>query len=173
MIVASDNEATNVLADRLGIQNINEHMWELGLSRTMLGHLLCFNVPRYKSRFNPDGSNITCTDDMALLLRHIYDRSFSGLTPSQGEICREVLSGTSAGYFDAGKFRGREIRTKRGYITDPRAGSDLHEIGIIDESIIICIMLNKIGQKRLPDRSWILPADAIHEILLLIQKYVS
>jgi len=45
MIVASDNEATNVLANRLGIQNINEHMWVLGLNRTMLGHLLCSNVP--------------------------------------------------------------------------------------------------------------------------------
>ena len=66
MICASDNEATNILADRIGIGRVNEVAWGLGLARTMLGHLLCRGVPRHASAFNPDGSNVVTIQAYAL-----------------------------------------------------------------------------------------------------------
>ena len=64
MIVRSDNEATNILGKHVGVEEINRQMQSIGMSRSMLGHLLYRGAPRSSNDFNPDGSNITCTDDM-------------------------------------------------------------------------------------------------------------
>ena len=151
MITASDNEATNMLADEIGIQKINRSMWDLGLKRTMLGHLLCPNVPRYTSKFNPDGSNITCPNDMVKIMRHVYDGSFSKLSPKVRELSDKYLSKTNPFYLNKGVFKKQKIKAKVGIISDPKDGNDTHEVGIINDHLIVCIMLNKINQKRLKE----------------------
>ena len=153
MIVHSDNTATNMIADRIGINNINQTMQQLGMKKSMLGHLLCPGVPRYTSDFNTDGSNITCADDMALVFRHIYDPEFSSLTPRVRQLADVVLSNTSGGMLRGKYFSKSRIKSKIGSISDPTDGSDLHDVGIIDNHLIVSIMLNKVGQKKLREKA--------------------
>jgi beta-lactamase class A len=167
MIAASDNEATNVLADRVGIDRVNAVSWGLGLSRTMLGHLLCRGVPRHASHFNPDGSNLTCPDDMTALLRHIYDPSFSHLSPGERVLADRVLSRTHAAFLRSGPFRESRVKAKIGFIADAKDGSDIHEVGIIDDRLIVSVMLNRVGQKRPQE---IGAADAFAAILEVVGR---
>jgi len=148
MIVESDNEATNILADRIGVQNSNRVFQDLGLNRTMLGHLLCPNVPRYTSEFNPDGSNITCTDDMVNSMRQIYDRKFTELSSEERFLSNILMSYTSPSFLKQGRFKKRDIKSKVGFISDFDDGDNVHEVGIIDDRLMLCIMMNKIGQGK-------------------------
>jgi len=148
MIVHSDNEATNMVADKISVERINESMWNLGLENTMLGHLLCSNVHRYTSSFNTDGSNITCPDDMVKIMRHIYDRKYSKLTSEQRLLSNVIMSFTSPWLMNVGAFKDRKIKGKEGYIHDYQDGSDIHEVSIVDKETIVCIMLNKVHQKK-------------------------
>ncbi|MCW8965574.1 MAG: class A beta-lactamase-related serine hydrolase [Candidatus Pacearchaeota archaeon] len=143
MIVESDNEATNILANEVGIDKINKDMKKLGMKNSMLGHLLCPNVPRHYSYKNIAGDNITCPNDMVKIMRHIYDDSFSKLSPSVRVGADVILSKTSPSYLGVGKFRNKNIKAKVGYISDIEAGSDMHEVGIVDNHLIVCVMLNK------------------------------
>jgi beta-lactamase class A len=149
MIVASDNTATNMIANRLGIIKINNTMQELEMKKSMLGHLLCPGAPRYKSSFNPDGSNITCPDDMVLLFRHIYDKELNILYPRVKSLSDKVLSFTNSSFLSVGLMGQQQIKAKAGLIYDSAAGGDIHEVGIINNHLIVCVMLNKINQKSL------------------------
>jgi beta-lactamase class A len=131
MITESDNEATNMLADRIGgPQTVNHYAKKLGLERTMLGHLLCPGVPRYTSAFNPDGSNVTTPADMTKLMRHLYDPSFSILSPDVRKVADIILSNTKASFLGKGGFEKHKIKSKIGYIFDTDCGEDIHEVGI-------------------------------------------
>ncbi len=110
MIVQSDNEATNMLANTISIDKINDSIRELGLKRTMLGHLLCYNAPRYSSDFNRDGSNVTCPKDMVNLMRHIYDAGFSKLSPEVRNMADAIMSSTSSAYLKQRDFAGKRIK---------------------------------------------------------------
>ena len=142
MIVNSDNEATNMIADRIGIQTINKSMVSFDMKNSMLAHLLCPNVPRYTSEFNKDGSNITTPNDMVNSLRQIYDKKFSKLDENTRKLCDIVFSWTE----------NYGVKSKGGYISDPDFGEDIHEAGIIDNRLIYTIMLNKVGQKSIQQR---------------------
>jgi len=147
MIATSDNEATNMLVDRIGgPQKVNECARELGLKRTMLGHLLCPNVPRYTSGFNRDGSNITNPEDMAKLMRHLYEPSYSKLSSFVRRNSDIILSSTIPTFLKKGRFKDSKIKCKVGYISDPVNGEDIHEVGIIDNRLIVCLMANKVKQ---------------------------
>jgi len=146
MIVNSDNEATNMLANEIGIEKINKSMWNLGLGRTMLGHLLCPGVERHSSEFNKDGSNITCPNDMVGIMKHIYSDSHSKLGEWVRYASDLILSQTYPMYLNSGSFRNSRVKAKIGVISDPEAGSDVHEVGIIDNDLIVCVMLNKVNQ---------------------------
>jgi len=150
MIVRSDNEATNILADQIGVDVINESMGNLGMDRSMLGHLLCANVPRYTTEWNDDGSNITCPNDMTLLMRHLYDEQFSSLSPFVRSLSDSILSGTTAFVRDGASNKKRIIKSKGGAISDPKEGDDIHAIDIIDDRYIVSVMMNKIKSKKVP-----------------------
>lgn len=150
MIANSDNEATNILADKVGIEKINKMMLNLGMKNSMLGHLLCPNVPRYTSKFNLDGSNVTSPLDMVTIFRHIYEDSFSKLSPYVRAISDSILSFTSPSYLNKDKFISSRIKAKVGYISDELDGADIHEVGIINDHLIVCVMLNKFKENFVP-----------------------
>jgi len=148
MIVRSDNEATNMLASRVGVECINDTMSRLGMKKSMLGHLLCPGVPRYTSDFNPDGSNITCADDMTTLFRHLYDPAFSKLTENVRNLADLIMVPTRAVYINQGSYFKLLAKAKIGSIYNPEDGADIHETGIIEDRLIVTLMGNKLGKRK-------------------------
>ena len=69
MIIVSDNTATNILIELLGMDAINEMAGKLGLSRTVLGRRMMDSEARKQGK-----DNYTCADDIAHILELIYER---------------------------------------------------------------------------------------------------
>lgn len=167
MIKSSDNEATNMLVDKIGIDTLNKSMWGLGMDYSMLGHLLCPNVPRYSSKMNPDGSNITSTKDMAKLFRHIYDDRFNALSEKVKYYSDYFLSYGPSQFLRHYPFRKSEIKAKVGIISDPVDGDDNHETGLIDGHIIVSIMFNKIHRELPPLKDYIIHGEVDGEVYII------
>jgi beta-lactamase class A len=67
MIAVSDNTASNILIDRLGMDNVNATLRSLGLAKTFLRrHMMDFEAAKRGNE------NISTPREMALLLETIY-----------------------------------------------------------------------------------------------------
>ena len=78
MIIISDNQATNILIDFLGMENINLLGKELGLKESFLGRKMMDTEAR-KNGYD----NYTCADDISLLLKLIYQEKLINKEASQ------------------------------------------------------------------------------------------
>jgi beta-lactamase class A len=68
MIAVSDNTASNVLSDRLGMENVNAELRSLGLTKTLLRrHMMDFEAAKRGNE------NVSTPREMARLLRLIYE----------------------------------------------------------------------------------------------------
>ncbi|MBR0405590.1 MAG: serine hydrolase [Eggerthellaceae bacterium] len=71
MISESDNVAANVLIDQCGIDAINEEAKRLGLTCTSLERHMMDTKAEEKGL-----NNYTCADDLGILLKMVYDKTF-------------------------------------------------------------------------------------------------
>ena len=78
MIVVSDNQATNILIDFLGMENINRLGKELRLKKTFLGRKM-MDIEARKNGYD----NYTCADDISSLLKLIYQEKLINEEASQ------------------------------------------------------------------------------------------
>ena len=78
MIIVRDNQATNILIDFLGMENINLLGKELGLKESFLGRKMMDTEAR-KNGYD----NYTCADDISLLLKLIYQEKLINKEASQ------------------------------------------------------------------------------------------
>ena len=78
MIVVSDNQATNILIDFLGMENINQLGKELRLKKTFLGRKM-MDIEARKNGYD----NYTCADDISSLLKLIYQEKLINEEASQ------------------------------------------------------------------------------------------
>lgn len=78
MIIVSDNQATNILIDFLGMENINLLGKELGLKETILERRMMDTEAR-KNGYD----NYTSADDISLLLKRIYQEKLINKEASQ------------------------------------------------------------------------------------------
>ena len=78
MIIVSDNQATNILIDFLGMENINQLGKEFDLKETFLGRKMMDAEARKKGY-----DNYTCADDISLLLKLIYQEKLINKEASQ------------------------------------------------------------------------------------------
>jgi len=78
MIIVSDNQATNILIDFLGMENINLLGKELGLKESFLGRKMMDTEAR-KNGYD----NYTCADDISLLFKLIYQEKLINKETSQ------------------------------------------------------------------------------------------
>ncbi|MCF7872461.1 class A beta-lactamase-related serine hydrolase [Candidatus Woesearchaeota archaeon] len=145
MITESDNEATNMLSDYIGIKKINQDFLDLGYKKTALGHLLAHGVHRYKTKNNPSGSNITTTNDMNKILRHIYEKK-----SATKESCEFMIDVLEHEKFKIGRKyipKSNIIGSKIGLISDPFSGDDIHNVSVVNRDYALSIMLNKVNSK--------------------------
>lgn len=85
MIITSDNTATNVLIDFLGMDVLNQYFREIGLLHTTIQRKM-MDVERLAKGFD----NTTSARDMAQLFSRIYRRDL--LSPAFSELTLEILS---------------------------------------------------------------------------------
>ena len=78
MIIVSDNQATNILIDFLGMENINFLGKELGLRETFLERRM-MDAEASKNGYD----NYTSADDLSLLLKLIYQEKLINKETSQ------------------------------------------------------------------------------------------
>ena len=78
MIIVSDNQATNILIDFLGMKNINQLGREVDLKETFLGRKM-MDIEARKKGYD----NYTCADDISLLLKLIYQEKLINKEASQ------------------------------------------------------------------------------------------
>ncbi len=87
MTVISDNTATNMLIDILGIDNINQHIQSLGMQSTRLNRkVFAPNTPACL----PWGLGVTTAEDVVRLLTHIATGQIG--TPATNQWLRQLLA---------------------------------------------------------------------------------
>lgn len=85
MIITSDNTATNVLIDFLGIDYINRYIQKIGLTNTVLNRKM-MDFTRLEMGFD----NLTSAGDMAKLFSYIYGKEL--LSEKHSELVIDILS---------------------------------------------------------------------------------
>ncbi len=84
MIVLSDNTATNILIDRVGMQNVNENLRRLGLTQTRLQRIMLDTEAQRASR-----ENLSTPREMVQLLEMID--AGKTLNPANTQAALEIL----------------------------------------------------------------------------------
>jgi len=144
MIVKSDNEATNMLVHHLELFPLNESIAGFSTRNTMMGHLIGQKEPRHKTAWNPDGSNLTTVNDMAMLLEKIY--SGKAVNADASQLMRTLLEIKKHSPIRQYLPRNTTVGCKIGQISDPDAGDDYHEVGVVNGDYVLGVMCNKIGK---------------------------
>ncbi|MFB7156419.1 MULTISPECIES: serine hydrolase [unclassified Lysinibacillus] len=85
MIITSDNTATNVLIDFLGMDALNHYFRQIGLKQTIIQRKM-MDFERLEKGFD----NTTSASDMALLFSRIYRRDL--LSSAFSELTLDILS---------------------------------------------------------------------------------
>jgi len=68
MIALSDNASTNHIISRLGFENVNARIRELGMTSTVLGRKMLDFEARSRGK-----DNLTCCGDMLILFEHLHE----------------------------------------------------------------------------------------------------
>ena len=113
MLAFSDNAATNVLLERLGLDAVNEEATRLGCERTEVRRLMMAEGPE----------NVTCARDLA-----------RGLAGIEEERVFEALSVAHDSELPL-RLHGREVLVKTGEIW-PRV---YHEAALVDRSLAVAV----------------------------------
>jgi len=131
MVVNSGNEATNMISDAVGLNNLNKRMKKLGLKNTKMSHLI------QGKWFYEKGNNDTSAKDMGILLENIYSDNFLN------ESCREYMQAL-LNHFGKGFSGSITEKLPKGVIASGKIGvidKHDHEVAIINNRYIICIMI--------------------------------
>jgi len=84
MITTSDNTATNVMIDFIGIETLNTYFWNIGLTQTRIQRkMMDFE------RLAKGMDNLTSARDMAHLFSRIYEQNL--LTPTFNQLVIDIL----------------------------------------------------------------------------------
>jgi beta-lactamase class A len=112
-VAFSDNAATNVLLERLGLDAVNEEAARLGCERTEVRRLMLADGPE----------NVTCARDLA-----------RGLAAIEDERVLDALGRAHDSELPL-RFDSRDVRVKTGELW-PRV---YHEVALIDRSLAVAV----------------------------------
>ena len=135
MIVLSDNTATNILIDLLGIDNINATMRSLGLTRSTLRRKL-FDAAGHAAGIE----NHVTAREMGMLLEMMY----------RGELISEAASAEMIEILKNQKLNGKMpfFLKPRGIVSAHKTGEDTgitHDVGIVyaRKPFVMCMLSNE------------------------------
>jgi len=140
MIIISDNMATNILIDLLGINNINNTAEQLGLKQTVLQR----KMMDFKAKASGK-DNFTCANDMAHILELIYTGKAINNESSKimlNILLRQQVNG-SLNLYLPGEVK---IAHKTGDLDNLE-----HDVGIVylpTTNYIICVLTNNLKSNK-------------------------
>ncbi len=146
MILASCNESTNMLANKIGINSINESMKELGLTSTRMSHLIYRGAPLVYKGIDNTSSNTTTANEMTKLMSMIYKNEAA--SPEMCKHMRAVLeckpeieyrNGNINNYIRSEIPDGNIVGAKLGVLDE-----DIMETGVVNQDYAITIILNRL-----------------------------
>ncbi len=131
MIVLSDNTATNLLLDRIGLDAVNAFLRRQGLEQTRLQRRMMDTEAEHNGR-----ENLATPREMALLLERLYRSQI--LDGRHTELALRILEADKATPLRAGIPAGIAVADKPGALSGVRCDSGL--VLLADEPYVVAIM---------------------------------
>ncbi len=136
MVVLSDNSATNILMDRLGMSNINAESRRLGLAHTLLRrHMMDLKAAQHGRE------NVSTPQELSELLWKVYNRQ--ALDPAQTEEYFRILSLPKDSEFHAALPQGVRIADKPGELAGVRCDAGI--VFIPGHPFVLTVMTAYLG----------------------------
>ena len=149
MILASCNESTNMLADRIGIKSINKAMEELKCPNTRISHLLYKGAPLVDEGIDGAHSNTTTPDETTRLMKLIYKKEAASkkscnhmMAILENKPKIEYCQTNVNKYLVAGLPKKTLVGSKIGLLEN-----DVMETAAINRDYILTVMINKIPKE--------------------------
>ena len=139
MVAVSDNSATNVLIDRVGMENVNAMLDSLGLAHTRLRRKMMDLAAAKQGR-----ENVSSPREMMLLLGAIYRGKV--LNKESAADFFKVLSTNKDSWIPRDLPAGLKIANKPGELEAVRNDSGL--VFVEGRPYIICVMTSFLGNER-------------------------
>jgi beta-lactamase class A len=139
MVAVSDNSATNVLIDRLGIENVNALLDSLGLRNTRLRRKMMDIKAAGEGR-----ENISTPGEMLTLLEKIYQGKV--LDKENSADFFKILSTHKDGFLTRNLPDGLQIANKPGELEAVRNDSGI--VFLQNRPYIICVMTTYLSRER-------------------------
>ncbi len=139
MVAVSDNSATNVLIDRVGMENVNALMDSLGLSHTRLRRKMMDLKAAGEGR-----ENISTPAEMMTLLESIYRGKV--LNPEMTSDFFKMLSTHKESFIPRGLPEGVKIANKPGELEAVRNDSGV--VFVENRPYVICVMTTYLRHER-------------------------
>ena len=150
MVAVSDNSATNVLIDRVGMENVNALMDSLGLRHTRLRRKMMDLKAAAEGR-----ENVATPAEMMTLLENLYRGKV--LNKESTDDFFKMLSTHKSSFIPHDLPEGLKIANKPGELEGVRNDSGIVFVG--NRPYIICVMTTYLRRERDGE-------DAIHKISL-------
>jgi beta-lactamase class A len=139
MIVLSDNTATNLLIDRVGIQNVNENLRRLGLTQTRLQRIMMDADAQRASR-----ENLSTPREMVILLEMLD--AGKALDPRHTQAVLEILKYPKETALRRGVPPGVPVADKPGSIPGVRCDSGIVDLSGKTYAISLMTTFDKDGE---------------------------
>lgn len=139
MVAVSDNSATNVLIDRVGMKNVNELMSSLGLTHTLLRRKMMDIQAANEGR-----ENVSTPREMMTLLEQIYDGKV--LNKEMTEDFFKMLSTHKESFMPRFLPNNVRIANKPGELEAVRNDSGV--VFVPNRPYVICVMTTYLRNER-------------------------
>jgi len=139
MVAVSDNSATNVLIDRVGLENVNALMDSLGLTHTRLRRKMMDLKAAGEGR-----ENISTAAEMMALLEDLYRGKV--LNKEMTDDFFKMLSTHKRSFIPRDLPEGLKIANKPGELQGVRNDSGV--VFVENRPYVICVMTTYLGQER-------------------------
>jgi beta-lactamase class A len=139
MVAVSDNSATNVLIDRVGMESVNALMDSLGLTHTRLRRKMMDLKAASEGR-----ENVSTPAEMMALLDHLFRGKV--LNPEMTDDFFKVLSTHKDGFLARELPEGLKVANKPGELEGVR--NDAGVVFVENRPYVICVMTTYLRHER-------------------------
>jgi beta-lactamase class A len=139
MVAVSDNSATNVLIDRVGMENVNAWLNSLGLAHTRLRRKMMDLKAASEGR-----ENVSTPQEMMILLQALFEGKV--LNKEMTDDFFKVLSTPKSSFIPRGLPEGVKIANKPGALEGVR--NDAGIVFVPNHPYIICVMATYLRNER-------------------------